>query len=139
MRWWGSKPHSVTAKSPDSAAFFMITLLSGPSVPPFLYLFLDSSFRFYLLPGLSPIALHLSPVDAASHSLFTRFSPPHLSWVRSDRPPGRRPCLPASTTRLRFTLLLGIPSSSFCEPVSALPHPVSPPLLSSILNGHCRT
>ena len=57
--------------------------------------------------------------------------PPNIVWARSDHRPGRCPCMPASTARLRFPLLLGRPRSSWREIVSAFPRPVSSPLPSS--------
>ena len=106
----------------------------------FFYLFLDRSFHFSLPPDLSPISLHISPVYAASHSLCTRFSPPHLAWEWSDRPHGQQPLLPASISRLRFPPLMCNPRSSSREPMSDFPRPVAPPLLrpQPAQSGPCR-
>ena len=63
MRWWGSKPQSVTAQSLDSAAFMINTFILAPH-PTCLSRFLD---RF------------VSPPPNAPHQW--RSSSPHLSFI----------------------------------------------------------
>ena len=111
MRWWISKPWSVTARTLDSAAFLPLNFYLALSLHNFFYIFQDRSFCFSLPPYLSTIAPHLSPVNSASISIFTHLSPPHLAWAWSDRPPGSHPRLLASTARLSFPPLMYSPSS----------------------------
>ena len=98
----------------------------------FFYLFLDCSFCLSLSPYLSYTASHILPVDAASLSLYLHpLLPPHISRARSYRPPGRLPCLPASTARLQFPPLMVNPRSYSRDPVSTFPSLVAPPFMSS--------
>ena len=134
MRLWSSKPQSVTARTLDSAAFKIITLLSIPSTPQFLLSF-PGLFISFLHPP-RPIT-YLRPSFTRRYrfslSLYLLLSP-HLDMEQSDHPPGWRPFLPASTACLRFPPLLRIPRSSLREPVSTFPRTVLPPFAVLVLS-----
>ena len=119
MRWWSSKPQSVTAQTLDSAAFFTITLLSSHPPHNFFYLFLDRSFRFSLPPELSPIDPHLSSVDAASLSICTRLSSPILpgsgATIHLDGAPASR-SRPLVCASLPCWAAQGVPCVRLCLP-----------------------
>ena len=131
MRWWSSKPQSVTAQTLDSAAFLLLHFYLALLTHNFLFLFLESFIPFLFPPVPIPYRLpsftRRRRLSLSLHPLL----PPQLARARSDRLPGRRPRLPVSTARLRFPPLLGIPKSSLCESVSAFPCPVAPHLPSS--------
>ena len=108
----------------------MLTLIL--SLPPHLFQPCSGSL---FPPNPLPISyrpLHLSPVEAASLSLFTRFYPPsHLDWSWSNRLPGWLPHPPAATARLRVPPMPGGPMISSHEIVPAFLRPFFPLLLSS--------
>ena len=107
MRWWGSKPQSMTAQSLYSAVYLRKHFYSSPSAPPFLLPFLDHPFRLSLPPELSPIAPHNLPVYTAYFYLCARFFPPlSLSRSRSDRPTGRHSCLLSVTARSFMVIIV---------------------------------
>ena len=96
MRWWGSKPQSVTAKSIDSAAYLRLHFYSSLSYQRFILPFSGSSIPF--LPTPVPIPYF--------HPYFTRrrrfciyfhplLPPPLLpgcgATVHLDGTPARRP------------------------------------------------
>ena len=61
MRWWGSKPQSVTARTLDSATFFTITILSSPSAPQILLPI------FWIVYSVSPSPLTYPPPPSIFH------------------------------------------------------------------------
>ena len=119
MRWWSSKNHSVTVQTLDSAAFLQLHFYLALPPHNLFYLFIDRSFRFSLPPYLSPISPHISPVDAASLSLCTRFSPPISPGTRATvhldgAPSCRTPLLVYDF--LPFWAAQGFPCASLCLP-----------------------
>ena len=98
MRWWGSKPQSVTAQYLDSVAYLLLHIYSSPSALQFLIPFLDHPFRFSLPPGPIP---YLPPFftcrrcsSLSLHSLLPpSISPRHGATVHLDSAPARRPPL----------------------------------------------
>ena len=122
----------MTAQTLDSASFFkrLHFYLALPT-HNFFYFFYGSFIPF--LPPPRPTT-YCPPSFNCQRCLYLYLHPLiplHLAWARSDRPTGRRPGLPASTARMRFPTLLGIPMISSHEPVSAFPRPVAPPFPSS--------
>ena len=107
------------------------------SLPPhnFFYIFLDRSFHFSLPPGPIPHRYQYFTRRRRLSLSLHQLLPPHLVRARSDRPPGRRPHLPASTSCLLFSPLMGSPRSSSRKPLSDLPCPVAPPLPSLTLRN----
>ena len=131
MRWWGYKPWSVTAQTLDSDAFFTIAFLSSPSTPQFLLPFSGLFFLFIPPPGPIPYLPRSFTCRCRFYLSFHPLLPPHLSLARSERPPGRRPCLPDYTALLRYPPMVVIPRSSSHKPVSSLHCLVAFPLLYS--------
>ena len=120
------QPRTVTA--PDLGYVANITtILSLP-----LYLFHPCSGSLFTPPSGS--ISYYSPIFIRLHHFSLSFyllpSPPHLAWARNDRPPGRLPHPPASTSRLRFPHMTGGPRSSLHSPVISFPRLVYPPLPS---------
>ena len=114
---------TVTASDLGSVAnAYTYSIRTSPPVRNVFWIFVSPSLRSYLL--LTP---HLTPVDSASLYLYTFFSPPQLGQERIDRPPGRRPRLPASIACLRFPPMPVEPRSFLHQTVTGLPLPVAPP------------
>ena len=126
MRWWGSKPQSVTAQTLDSAAFLRLRFYLA--LPPHNFFYIFSGFFIPFLPPPGPIP-YLPPYFTRRRRFYLYLQPlppPRLARARSDRPPGWRPILPASTARLHFPPLMGSPRSSSLKPVSTFSCLVAP-------------
>ena len=103
------QPRTVTA--PDLVSGANAYTYSIPPSPPVITV-------FCVIVSPSPRAYILLPPPSCTRQLRfslylrTRFYLPHITRVRSDRPPGRRLCLPASTACMCFAPMPAVPRSS---------------------------
>ena len=130
MRWWGSKPQSVTDRTLESTAFLRLHFYLVLPTHNFLYRFLDCSFRF-LSPRTYPLSPSIFHLLTTLLSLFAPAYPPS-SCLGAERPSN---CTAPPHVVLHIlsalSSLLGSPRSSLREPVSAFPCLVAPHFPSS--------
>ena len=117
MKWWGSKPQSVTVKSLDSDAY-ILHLYSSPSSPHFLLPFSGLLIPFIYPSGPIPYRPpYFTRQRRFSISLHPLLPPTSLVRSWSDCPPGRRSCPPSATACLRFPPLTGVPKEFLAQAV----------------------
>ena len=119
MRWWGSKPQSVSARTLDSAAFFTIILLSSPSDPQLLLPFSGSFIPFLPPPGPIPYRpqsfTRLRRFSLSLHPLLCPHTARRGATVHLDGAPTCR-SPPLVCTFLPFWAAQGVPRASLCLP-----------------------
>ena len=119
MRWWCSKPQSVTSQSLDSANFIITTFIISPR-PTFLSRFLDRFISLLLPPPISSghfcstSQLHPIPISFPGQELHPRGSRPHPPPPASSaRSAPRAACLHLPSYPASFAPPL--PPSSFTQ------------------------
>ena len=111
MRWWGSKPQSVTDQSPDSAAFMINTGILSPH-PTCLSRFLN---RFISSPPTSP-------TSSGCHRCTSHLHPPPTYFTGTElRLPGCRPPPPPIILRRLLCAPRRVPASTVVSRIDRPP------------------
>ena len=123
MRWWRSNLGQWQVQ--NQALSLMLTLFFYLYAPP-----VPTMFWIICSPTPGPIS-YWPPILHLPTSLLSIFAPvsiPHLSLSPSNRPPGRRPCPPSATARLRLPPLPASPKEFLTRACDWLPPSSHTPL-----------